>query len=1050
MKSKLQFIIVTLSLVFSLTAHATDWKDLIGKELVLDRWGNVRDGWFSDYHPMNTMGADPVERIILKDATHVVWNYTQQGDFAHECSLQGPVLTFNEPIFGNKEMRILKAEGDVILTLGGDSLTRAFYILNPQPDAEQLPASADSKRGFCNGKLKGLLPHFTDLTYSSRTPMGRHFQLCKQAKPEERLWLESTKEVFDDEGAQIKAYDISLFPNGKPVLADIQKEGMIQVNALGVLKDMACMYPGFIKSVIRQEAPDSFRIDMFDPDGNPIRVCVSNRFPQIDKQIFSTGENGTYNWLSILEKAIMKWLNVYNNQMPIASYCAEWITPMFTGDGRSFCIQPGRLTGKELAKVVNTCRQNGMMVNGVADSRFTSLSGTPTVTNPDMAFRIISPGAAAKYFDRNAVNSPLTVVRTFKPEELYPSNWRNTQTGDWEIGFFNDFAIYDCQFWNYKQKQQKGDKYSLVLENNGRVITVNVGKPKNGLRRLEIAGKKADYDIINTKTLPDYPVKDTRTDFVDNGYKTDTITIIGWLKDMPEQDRKKKSEVEAHYSNILKNKQENAFASIDSLGRFVLRFPILNTTPITLIWYHNYIWTVVEPGQTYFLFSDSKSGQKLLMGKDVRMQNEMLKYPLDTETVYMGYDDTDFDRFLASTDSLLKKLPEKLQWLKEEHPMLSDRYLRYRKGNTFWNQARNVGQSRFRNENYHLPDNVRRFASDTFWAHLEKPYTLYMWQEDFLDDYLTDAVKYYSYTYSYKLFDLAEEYAANEKERAVIVRWKEWILKAQESIKQAATQEEKTRIAEEENSRNADLIKEVEKILNSPRARKTISGKSFLSELEKELHRLDSLGTDSVIRDLFLTSQAWGRLEGNHQSFLPEVIDTLKKIISLPASMELIENRNNYYLALENREFDKLVLKSSDSLNGISEGETLLQKILEPYKGKIVLLDVWGTWCGPCRAALSHSQEEYERLKDYDIQYLYLAKDSPQEAWENTIKEYNVTGDNVAHYNLPGEQQDAIERYLNIHSWPSYRLFDRNGNLLDMDVDGRDLEGLASLLEQLK
>lgn len=417
MKSKLQFIIVTLSLVFSLTAHATDWKDLIGKELVLDRWGNVRDGWFSDYHPMNTMGAAPVERIILKDAAHVVWNYTQQGDFARECSLQGPVLTFNEPIFGNKEMRILKAEGDVILTLGGDSLTRAFYILNPQPDAEQLPASADSKRGFCNGKLKGLVPHFTDLTYSSRTPMGRHFQLCKQAKPEERLWLESTKEVFDDEGAQIKAYDISLFPNGNPTLADIQQEGMIQTNALGVLKDMACMYPGFIKSIIRQEAPDSFRIDMFDPDGNPIRVCVSNRFPQIDKQIFSTGENGTYNWLSMLEKAIMKWLNVYNNHMPIASYCAEWITPMLTGDGRSFCIQPGRMASKDLAKVVNTCRQNGMMVNGVADSRFTSLSGTPTVTNPDMAFRIISPGAAAKYFDRNAIQEKIKVLANKETEK---------------------------------------------------------------------------------------------------------------------------------------------------------------------------------------------------------------------------------------------------------------------------------------------------------------------------------------------------------------------------------------------------------------------------------------------------------------------------------------------------------------------------------------------------------------------------------------------------------------------------------------------------------
>jgi len=445
MKSKLQFIIVTLSLVFSLTAHATDWKDLIGKELVLDRWGNVRDGWFSDYHPMNTMGAAPVERIILKDAAHVVWNYTQQGDFARECSLQGPVLTFNEPIFGNKEMRILKAEGDVILTLGGDSLTRAFYILNPQPDGEQLPASADSKRGFCNGKLKGLVPHFTDLTYSSRTPMGRHFQLCKQAKPEERLWLESTKEVFDDEGAQIKAYDISLFPNGNPALADIQQEGMIQMNALGVLKDMACMYPGFIKSVIRQEAPDSFRVDMFDPDGNPIRVCVSNRFPQIDKQIFSTGENGTYNWLSMLEKAIMKWLNVYNNQMPIASYCAEWITPMLTGDGRSFCIQPGRMASKDLAKVVNTCRQNGMMVNGVADLRFTSLSGTPTVTNPDMAFRIISPGAAAKYFDRNAIQEKIKVLankETEKPVKIKLKKGKAPQLLNYPCADMNQLPLH--------------------------------------------------------------------------------------------------------------------------------------------------------------------------------------------------------------------------------------------------------------------------------------------------------------------------------------------------------------------------------------------------------------------------------------------------------------------------------------------------------------------------------------------------------------------------------------------------------------------------------
>jgi hypothetical protein len=72
------------------------------------------------------------------------------------------------------------------------------------------------------------------------------------------------------------------------------------------------------------------------------------------------------------------------------------------------------------------------------------------------------------------------------------------------------------------------------------------------------------------------------------------------------------------------------------------------------------------------------------------------------------------------------------------------------------------------------------------------------------------------------------------------------------------------------------------------------------------------------------------------------------------------------------------------------------------------------------------------------------------DSWENIIKEYNVSGDNVAHYNLPEEQQSAIERYLKVKAFPTYKLFDRNGNLLDLEVDARDVERLASLLEQMK
>ena len=220
--------------------------------------------------------------------------------------------------------------------------------------------------------------------------------------------------------------------------------------------------------------------------------------------------------------------------------------------------------------------------------------------------------------------------------------------------------------------------------------------------------------------------------------------------------------------------------------------------------------------------------------------------------------------------------------------------------------------------------------------------------------------------------------------------------------------------------------------------------------MKQEANVLDSLGADQIIKDIWLSYIADRVIYDTHTSMSPMVIDTLKAMVKNPFGIERIEKDNAHYLTIENREFDKLVIKSSDNLKDISEGEALLKKIIEPYKGKFVLLDIWGTWCGPCKEALSHSTEEYARLKDYDIQYLYLANGSPQTAWENVIKEYNVSGPNVAHYNLPKEQQAAIEQYLNVHAWPTYKLFDRNGNLFDLKVDPRNLETLAGYLEDMK
>ena len=54
------------------------------------------------------------------------------------------------------------------------------------------------------------------------------------------------------------------------------------------------------------------------------------------------------------------------------------------------------------------------------------------------------------------------------------------------------------------------------------------------------------------------------------------------------------------------------------------------------------------------------------------------------------------------------------------------------------------------------------------------------------------------------------------------------------------------------------------------------------------------------------------------------------------------------------------------------------------------------------------------------------------------------------HYNLPKDQQNAIQSFLDVQSFPTYKLIDRDGNILEINADARELERLAGIVEQIK
>ena len=104
--------------------------------------------------------------------------------------------------------------------------------------------------------------------------------------------------------------------------------------------------------------------------------------------------------------------------------------------------------------------------------------------------------------------------------------------------------------------------------------------------------------------------------------------------------------------------------------------------------------------------------------------------------------------------------------------------------------------------------------------------------------------------------------------------------------------------------------------------------------------------------------------------------------------------------------------------------ENILQTILDNYKGKAVLIDMWETWCGPCRAGHKTMAPMKEQMKGQNVQFIYIASpSSPPTTWLEMIKD--IDGD---HYYLTEEQSHYILSHFESEGIPTYAIYDTKGH----------------------
>ncbi|MDR3269216.1 MAG: TlpA family protein disulfide reductase [Tannerella sp.] len=109
-----------------------------------------------------------------------------------------------------------------------------------------------------------------------------------------------------------------------------------------------------------------------------------------------------------------------------------------------------------------------------------------------------------------------------------------------------------------------------------------------------------------------------------------------------------------------------------------------------------------------------------------------------------------------------------------------------------------------------------------------------------------------------------------------------------------------------------------------------------------------------------------------------------------------------------------------------------LAEAIKPFNGKKIYIDVWATWCSPCKEEFKNSEALKKILAENDIQMLYISIDKDRDQqWKDMIKFYNLTGNHICANKLLDTDLRKIFDQNGMLSIPWYILVDENGTIID-------------------
>lgn len=120
-------------------------------------------------------------------------------------------------------------------------------------------------------------------------------------------------------------------------------------------------------------------------------------------------------------------------------------------------------------------------------------------------------------------------------------------------------------------------------------------------------------------------------------------------------------------------------------------------------------------------------------------------------------------------------------------------------------------------------------------------------------------------------------------------------------------------------------------------------------------------------------------------------------------------------------------------------------EVIKQFKGKVVYLDFWATWCGPCRGQMPYSRKLHEEFKGKDVVFLYVSLDRSEQAWKKGIEKMKIKG---YHWKPDQKQINEINKRFKVQYIPRYMLISKEGKMLADDFYRPGNKKTKKLLEK--